>query len=391
MDLGRLLNPQAFAVSAPALSKDTASYSLSFSSSASTTTTATTTTMNTHKYAQTAKSAQCLRRLRARLGLASYRVACKKEGALAALERALQLELADRTRLPSPNRAAPRPHRASPPMANSVAVKPANVSSGICSITPTTSPLNAPLSSSAFTALESNNALANRDGHLPSLPAGVLATSKQSASPPHGPTMDPAIHIKGALTGDAETGAELLLFVKYAHPQQQSLDEALNVSNIHTRISNYVTTHVLSSDTAVSSHKVNITQAVTSTTTVAAAATTHHSRSPSRRYTTAKRAALHPYRPIAPSPAPNHSSIDPLKTLSSRAVVNSASASPPLAAITIGTRPASTLQSPWPTPESSPNFSALSCSASNLREVQSDMPKFTQLPQSLLPAGHYLA
>jgi hypothetical protein len=49
------------------------------------------------------------------------------------------------------------------------------------------------------------------------------------------------------------------------------------------------------------------------------------------------------------------------------------------------------LQSPWPTPDSSPNFSALSCSASNLREMSSDMPSFAKLPQSLLPAGQYLA
>ncbi|KAI8055678.1 hypothetical protein BDF22DRAFT_653421 [Syncephalis plumigaleata] len=345
MDLGRLLNP-------PTLVEPVTSDSSSIA---------------TQRFAQTAKSAQYLRRLRARLGLASLRVTCQKDDALAALERALQLDLSDRTRTPIAKDATANRRGRSHTMPSSLSMR------GI-SLKGTHDLVDySPQRASSSTPSTSTVSSTNND---------TTSTS--------------------TITSDAEAGAELLLFVKYAHTQPlQSLDEALNVSNINSRINNRVTSHVLSSPVHVSS---KVSMPLPSSTSCHSLSNQHpHPHPPSRRHTMAKRVAAHPYRAIAPLPALSSLVPNVTKQPTTTAAATSSS-SPPLNAQSMmmmmpppppmprqRTSTELPLQSPWPTPDSSPNFSALSCSASNLREMPSDMPSFTKLPQSLLPAGQYMA
>ncbi|RKP26224.1 hypothetical protein SYNPS1DRAFT_28075 [Syncephalis pseudoplumigaleata] len=360
MDLGRLLNPSTLAES------------MAGDASAA-----------THRFAQTAKSAQCLRRLRARLGLASYRVTCKKDDALAALERALHLDLADRTRT-LPTRGATAGRRAT--------------------ISATSMP------STVISALAMNRSRSHTLPCSSSMPQP--ATDRLHSSSPSDAATAPAKEAAASTStgSDAETGAELLLFVKYARTQQrQSLDdEAHSVSTAatattattstfpHPRISNSVTTSV-SSATApapVSTSKASIPSP-----------SPQFCRSPplpppSRRYTTAKRASAHPYRAIAPLPVfdggmeSGHAAAKPQSkpaTVHQQQQQQQQPSQQHGRQRSIDMLPQLPLQSPWPTPDSSPNFSALSCSASNLCDMPSDMPSFTRLPQSLLPAEQYLA
>ncbi|RKP10682.1 hypothetical protein THASP1DRAFT_27521 [Thamnocephalis sphaerospora] len=366
MDLGRLLNPQALAE--PAASK-----------------------VHSRHFERTAHATQYVRRLRARLGLASYRVAvCKKEGAMAALTRALQLELADRTRHPvsiigtgrMPGRrtatddhsrqacrvSTDRPHAALPTASatTTIAASPPSpvVHPSITVAHDCTAPAVPLAPSLPCSASNSSSATVTTPvtitGACATPPPSLLLTPSTTPSDVSTTLVPPTTSVGSTATSqstrrgplDTEAGAALLLFVKYAASPQ--------------------TTAVEQRRTARSISPVSMPAVVVPLSPLT-------STRPLARRTPVKRlAGARSYRPIAPLP---HAQTAAATNTAAAAAANGRTVllgSPTVTPLHYLQQPpsqqplshhayahasgdAAALRSPWPTPASSPEFSAVSC------------------------------